>query len=78
MTLERTSFLKSEKFIAWLGIGLTGLLLFLSFGPIGHPFVALFALIPATLATTRKISWKVWRQAAWGVIRILFRQSYWS
>jgi len=72
MTTERTSFLKSEKLIAWLGIGLTGLLLFWSFGPIGHPFIALFALIPAALTTTKNISWKIWRQAAWGVSWILW------
>ena len=72
MTLERPSFLKSPLFIAWLGTGLTGLLLFLSFGPFGHPFVALFALIPATLATTGKIPWKIWRQASWSVSWILW------
>ena len=72
MTLERPSILRSPVFIAWLGTGLTGLLLFLSFGPVGHPFVALFALIPAILTTTQKIPWKIWRQAAWGVSWILW------
>ena len=67
MTTERFSILKSPVFIAWLGTSLTGLLLFLSFGPVGHPFVALFALIPAALSTTQKIPWKIWRQAAWAV-----------
>lgn len=72
MTLERPSIFNSPILIAWLGTGLTGLLLFFSFGPVGHPFVALFALIPAILATTQKIPWKIWRQAAWGVSWILW------
>jgi len=72
MTLERPSIFNSPVLIAWLGLGLTGLLLFFSFGPVGHPFVALFALIPATLSTTQKIPWKIWRQAAWGVSWILW------
>lgn len=72
MTLERPSIFNSPVLIAWLGTGLTSLLLFFSFGPVGHPFVALFALIPAILATTQKIPWKIWRQAAWGVSWILW------
>jgi len=72
MTLERPSILKSPVVVAWLGTGLTGLLLFFSFSPVGHPFVALFALIPAILATTQKIPWKIWRQAAWSVSWILW------
>ncbi len=72
MTLERPALFKSPVLIAWLGTGLTGLLLFFSFGPVGHPFVALFALIPAILATTQKIPWKIWRQATWGVSWILW------
>ena len=72
MTLERTSILRSPAFIAWLGIGLTALLLFFSFGPVGHPFVALFALIPAALSTTQNIPWKTWRQASWGVSWVLW------
>ncbi len=72
MTLERPSIFNSPVLIAWLGTGLTGLLLFFSFGPVGYPFVALFALIPAILATTQKIPWKIWRQAAWGVSWILW------
>lgn len=72
MTLERPALFNSPVLIAWLGTGLTGLLLFFSFGPVGHPFVALFALIPAILSTTQKVPWKIWRQAAWGVSWILW------
>lgn len=72
MNQERLSILKSPVGIAWLGIGLTGLLLFFSFGPVGHPFVALFALIPAALSTTQKIPWKIWRQSAWAVSWLLW------
>lgn len=72
MTLERPALFNSPVLIAWLGTGLTSLLLFFSFSPVGHPFVALFALIPAILSTTQKIPWKIWRQAAWGVSWILW------
>ena len=48
----------------WLGLGLTALLLFLSFPPFGHPFVAFFALIPAALAAAEAPDFRRWRRAA--------------
>lgn len=50
--------------LAWLGATLTALLLFFSFGPVGHPFWAFVALVPAALATTLRPDWRTWRRAS--------------
>jgi len=64
MTDRRPGFLVSDAWLCWGGTGLTALLLFFSFPPFGHPFVALFALIPATLAAAATPDWRRWRRAA--------------
>ena len=50
MTDRRPGPLFSDAWLCWGGLGLTAFLLLCSFPPFGHPFVAFFALIPATLA----------------------------
>jgi len=50
--------------LAWAGAALTALLLFFSFGPVGHPFWAFVALVPALLATTLRPDWRTWRRAS--------------
>lgn len=72
MIFKRPAILNSHQLVAWLGIGLTCLLLFFSFGPVGSPFIALIALIPATLAATQNIPWKIWRRASFVVSWILW------
>jgi apolipoprotein N-acyltransferase len=64
MTSGRTAFLRSPNVQSWVGIGLTALLLFFSFPPVGHPFVAFIALVPAILASTQNPSFPNWRKAA--------------
>jgi len=64
MTTGRSTLLHSAHFQSWAGTGLTALLLFFSFTPIGHPFVAFIALVPAILAATQNPSFKIWRTAA--------------
>jgi apolipoprotein N-acyltransferase len=49
---------------AWVGAALSALLLFCSFGPVGHPFWAFVALVPAALATTLRPDWRTWRRAS--------------
>jgi len=49
---------------AWLGLGLSAVLLLFSFPPLGHPFVAFFALIPAALAAAEAPDFRLWRRAA--------------
>lgn len=49
--------------LAWVGAALTALLLFFSFGPVGHPLCAFVALVPAALATTLRPDWRTWRRA---------------
>lgn len=48
----------------WLGLGLSAVLLLCSFPPLGHPFVAFFALIPAALAAAEAPDFRLWRRAA--------------
>ena len=48
---------------AWLGAGLTAALLFASFAPVGHPFLALIALVPAAVAAAGRPDWRAWRRA---------------
>ena len=64
MTAGRQTLLRSASFQSWAGIGLSTVLLFFSFSPVGHPFVALVALVPAILAATQNPAFKVWRTAA--------------
>ena len=64
MTTGRTALLNNAHFQSWIGIGLTALLLFFSFTPVGHPFVAFIALMPAILASTQSPDFKVWRAVA--------------
>lgn len=49
---------------AWLGAGLTATLLFASFTPVGHPFLALVALVPAAVAASSRPGWRAWRRAS--------------
>lgn len=63
MTEQPTSRPDSAR-LAWAGAGLTALLLFFSFGPVGHPFWAFVALVPATLATMLRPDWRTWRRAS--------------
>ena len=69
--------------VCWLGLGLTALLLFCSFPPLGHPFVAFFALIPAALAAAAAPDFRSWRRAAfltswalWVVLLVWLRHVY--
>lgn len=65
MTDRRPGILASDAWLCWGGTGLTALLLFFSFPPFGHPFVAFFALIPAALAARAAPDWRRWRKAAY-------------
>ncbi|MCE2684518.1 MAG: hypothetical protein LW857_05030 [Verrucomicrobiae bacterium] len=65
MTERRPGFRFSDAWLCWGGLGLTALLLLFSFPPFGHPFVAFFALIPATLAAAAAPAWRTWRRAAY-------------
>ena len=72
MTERRPGCLVSDAWLCWGGTGLTALLLFFSFPPFGHPFVAFFALIPATLAAGAAPAWRCWRRAAFGTSWLLW------
>jgi apolipoprotein N-acyltransferase len=50
--------------LIWGSTSLTAVLLFFSFGPIGHPFLAFIALMPVCFAVTRQPSWASWRRAS--------------
>ena len=63
MTDEPTSSPAAAR-LAWVGASLTALLLFFSFGPVGHPFWAFVALVPAMIATTLRPDWRTWRRAS--------------
>ena len=63
MTEQPTSSPAAAR-LAWVGASLTALLLFFSFGPVGHPFWAFVALVPATIATTLRPDWRTWRRAS--------------
>jgi apolipoprotein N-acyltransferase len=63
MTEQPTSSPAAAR-LAWVGASLTALLLFFSFGPVGHPFWAFIALVPATIATTLRPDWRTWRRAS--------------
>ena len=58
--------------LAWLGTSLTALLLFLSFGPVGHPFWAFIALVPAAVAAAFKPDWRAWRRASFALSWVLW------
>jgi len=49
---------------AWLGNAATAVLLFLSFPPIGHPFLGFIALVPAALAAASRPDWRGWSRSA--------------
>ncbi|MEY4775602.1 MAG: hypothetical protein RL759_115, partial [Verrucomicrobiota bacterium] len=72
MTDRRTGSRFSDAWLCWGGLGLTALLLLFSFPPIGHPFVAFFALIPAALAAAAAPDWRLWRRAAYGTSWLLW------
>ncbi|MEI7651802.1 MAG: apolipoprotein N-acyltransferase [Verrucomicrobiota bacterium] len=65
MTAPATSGERSDAWLVWAGTSLTALLLFFSFGPVGHPFCAFIALVPAALVAARNPDWKTWRRAGW-------------
>lgn len=48
----------------WVGTALTAILLFFSFGPVGHPFLGFIALVPAALAAAQEPEGRVWRRAS--------------
>ena len=50
--------------LIWGSTSLTAVLLFFSFGPVGHPFLAFIALLPVCFAVTRQPAWASWRRAA--------------
>ena len=54
----------SDRRPTWCGLGLTAVLLGLSFPPFGHPFVAFFALVPAAWAAASSPNFRHWRRAA--------------
>ena len=56
----------------WLGTSLTAVLLFFSFGPVGHPFWAFVALVPAALAAAEAPDWRTWRRAAFATGWVLW------
>ncbi len=58
--------------LAWLGTSLTALLLFFSFGPVGHPFWAFIALVPAAVAAAFKPDWRSWRRASLALSWVLW------
>lgn len=58
-----TVFLTSAR-RAWLGNAATAVLLFLSFPPLGHPFLGFIALVPAALAAASRPDWRDWRRSA--------------
>jgi hypothetical protein len=58
--------------LAWLGTSLTALLLFLSFGPVGHPFWAFIALVPAAVAAAFLPDWRAWRRASFALSWVLW------
>lgn len=66
------SLLKSHSFLTWAGLSLSVLLLFFSFGPIGHPFLAFFALLPAILLSQVKPAWKTWLRASFTLSWLLW------
>lgn len=72
MTDQRPAPRFSDAWLCWGGLGLTALLLLFSFPPLGHPFVAFFALIPATLAAAAAPDWRLWRRAAYGTSWLLW------
>jgi apolipoprotein N-acyltransferase len=57
---------------SWLGLGLTAVLLLASFPPLGHPFVAFLALVPAALAAAEAPDHRRWRRAAFGTSWLLW------
>ena len=58
--------------LAWLGTSLTTLLLFLSFGPLGHPCWAFVALVPAAVAAAFRPEWREWRRAGFALSWVLW------
>lgn len=62
----------ANVWLCWGGLGLTALMLFFSFPPIGHPFVAFFALVPAAIAASAAPNWRTWRRAAYGTSWLLW------
>ena len=71
MTDQPTSSPGSGR-LAWLGTSLTALLLFLSFGPLGHAFWAFIALVPAAVAAAFKPDWRAWRRASFALSWVLW------
>ena len=64
MTDAALSRARADTQWTWVGTGLTAVLLFFSFGPVGHPFWAFIALVPAALASVRRPDWRTWRRAS--------------
>lgn len=71
MTEQTTSSPGSAR-LAWVGAALTALLLFFSFGPVGHPFWAFVALVPAALAASLRPDWRTWRRASFATSWVLW------
>ena len=63
MTVEDASRERVSAVRTWLGTSLTALLLFFSFGPVGHPFWAFIALVPAALTAAAEPDGRTWRRA---------------
>lgn len=72
MTVRAPSQARSSQLIAWGGTSLTALLCFFSFAPVGHPFLALVALVPAALAASAEPDWRSWRRASFATSWILW------
>jgi len=71
MTEQPTSSPAAAR-LAWVGSALTALLLFFSFGPVGHPFWAFIALVPAVLASSLRPDWRTWRRASFATSWVLW------
>ena len=63
MTSAQTSPDRSALAV-WGGTALTALLCFFSFAPVGHPFIAFVALVPALLAVGLAPDFRLWRKAS--------------
>ena len=72
MTEAAAMSVRSSSRLAWGGTSLTALLLFFSFGPVGHPFIAFIALVPAAIAAAQLPDFNTWRRASFATSWVLW------